>query len=68
MDCNICKPIRSDDLDFSQVHSLLIKLGTNNFQMYMVQLQQNNIDHLYQINEKRKQNSVLLVNLLEMLE
>ena len=22
MDCNICKPIRSDDLDFSQVHSL----------------------------------------------
>ena len=22
MDCNICKPIRSDELDFSQVHSL----------------------------------------------
>ena len=22
MDCNICKPIRSDELEFSQVHSL----------------------------------------------
>ena len=34
MDCNICKPIRSDELDFSQVHSLPDPIPTANKASY----------------------------------
>lgn len=34
MDCNICKPIRSDEVDFSQVHSLPDPIPTANKTSY----------------------------------
>ena len=71
MDCNICKPIRSDDLDFSQVHSLPPIADKTRYKQFSdvygtITTEQHRPSLSNQ--RKRKENSVLLVNLLEMLE